>query len=98
MEGHRSDEDVHESRKSVKKVEALATLLKQLGCAPPRKDLERLSEARRILSKVRDADATIETFDRLRSRFSHRIPLKESTAIRMELRRQKTQMRRRAQA
>jgi CHAD domain-containing protein len=72
---------VHESRKSVKKVEALARLLDHVGFAPPRKEVKRLRAARRSLSRVRDADVAIETFDRLRSRFSHRIPEHTSAMI-----------------
>src|SRR5438105_3412981 len=49
-----SVDDVHEGRKSVKKVEALASLLDRLGFAPPRKDVERLHAAKAALSRLRD--------------------------------------------
>jgi CHAD domain-containing protein len=94
----RDDDDVHESRKSVKKVEALAMLLDEMGFPPPRKKIERLRAARRVLSRLRDADASIETFDRLRSRFADRIPEHTARVIRTRLTRQKTTLTRRAQA
>jgi CHAD domain-containing protein len=98
LQDHRDDDDVHEGRKSVKKVEALAKVLDQIGVAPPRKDVKRLREVRRTLSKLRDADAVIETFDHLRSRFAHRIPEHTSAIIRTHLSRRKSQMTHRAQA
>jgi AAA ATPase domain/CHAD domain len=98
LHDHPGNDDAHESRKSVKKVEALAKLLDQVGFAPPRKDLKRLRAARQTLSRVRDADAVIETFDRLQSRFSHRIPEHTSAIIRAHLMRRKSTITRRAQA
>jgi hypothetical protein len=47
---------------------------------------------------VRDADATIETFDQLQSRFGHQIPEHTSAMIRAHLTRRKSRMTRRAQA
>jgi predicted nucleic acid-binding protein len=85
------------AKHSIKKVEALARLLDQVGCAPPRKDVERLRAARRTLSRLRDADAIIGTFDRLRARFAHRIPEHTSAMILRRLTRQKSRMTRRAQ-
>ena len=98
LHDHRDDDDVHESRKSVKKVEALARLLEQIGFAPPRKNVKRLHATRRVLSRLRDADAIIETFDHLRSRFADRIPEHTSAMIRSRLTRRKSKMTRRAQA
>jgi CHAD domain-containing protein len=98
LQGDRDDDDVHEGRKSVKKVEALASLLDQIGFAPPRKDVKRLRAARRILSRLRDADAIIETLEHLRSRFGHRIPEHTLGMIRTRLMRRKSQMMQRAQA
>jgi CHAD domain-containing protein len=60
---------VHESRKSVKKVRAVAALLKQAGAKLPRKDRRRLKSAARALSRVRDSAAIIEMFDRVRRRY-----------------------------
>ena len=94
----RDDDDVHESRKSVKKVEALAKLLDQMGSPPPRKKIQRLRTARRVLSRLRDADASIETFNRLQSRFAERIPEHTARVIRTRLTRQKTTITRRAHA
>lgn len=98
LEGHRDDDDVHEGRKSVKKVEALTKLLDQIGFAPPRKDVERLRAARRTLSRLRDAEVNIETFEQLRSRFAHQIPEHTSAMIRTRLTRRKNKMMHRAQA
>jgi CHAD domain-containing protein len=89
---------VHESRKSLKKVEALARVLEQLGGAPRRKDVKRLRAARRTLSKLRDATVAIETFDRLRSRFARQIPEHTSAMITKHLARSKASMIERAHA
>jgi hypothetical protein len=69
-----------------------------MGSPPPRKKIERLRAARRVLSRLRDADASIETFDRLRSRFAERIPEHTAGVIRTRLTRQKTTITRRAQS
>ena len=98
LQDHRDDEDVHEGRKSLKKVEALAVLLHQVGSAPRRRDRKRLRAARRTLSRARDADAIVETFDHLRSRFAHRIPEHTSAMIRRHLTRRKSAATRRARA
>lgn len=45
---------VHESRKSVKKVRAVAALLTEGGATLPRRDRKRLKSAARALSRVRD--------------------------------------------
>jgi CHAD domain-containing protein len=90
IDGHRSDDEIHESRKGVKKVEAVTRLLDELGAAPPRKVLKRLHGARRTLSQMRDARALIETYDRLRARFSHRIPGHTSAMIRSHFTRRRT--------
>jgi CHAD domain-containing protein len=95
----RPDHDAaHQGRKSVKKVEALAKLLDQIGSGPPRKDVKHLRAARRALSRVRDAAIVIETFDRLHSRFSDQIPQHTSAMIRAHLARRKSMVTRRAQA
>jgi CHAD domain len=60
---------VHESRKSLKKVRAVAALLKQAGAKLPRRDRRRLRSAARALSRVRDSTAVIDTFDRVRRRY-----------------------------
>jgi len=60
---------VHESRKNVKKVRAIAAFLTQAGGKLPRKDRKRLKLAGRALSRVRDSSAIIDTFDRLRGRY-----------------------------
>jgi CHAD domain-containing protein len=98
LDGRRNDDDVHEARKSVKKVEALTKLLDAMKIPPPRKDLERLRKAKRSLSRLRDAEAVIETLEHLRSRFSHRIPEHTSTTIRARLEREKSEVMRRARS
>jgi CHAD domain-containing protein len=65
---------VHESRKSVKKVRAVAALMQQAGAKLPRKDGKRLKSAARALSKIRDSAAIIETFDRVRRRYPKQLP------------------------
>ena len=65
---------VHESRKSVKKVRAVAAFLKQAGAKLPRRDRRRLKSAARALSRVRDSTAIIDTFDRVRRRYPKQLP------------------------
>ena len=60
---------VYESRKSVKKVRAVAVFLEQAGAKLPRKDRKRLKSAARALSRLRDSAAIIDTFDRVRRRY-----------------------------
>jgi CHAD domain-containing protein len=63
------EEAVHEARKSVKKVRAVAAFLEHAGTKPRRKDRKRLKTAARALSKLRDSAAVVETFDRVRHRY-----------------------------
>jgi len=65
---------VHESRTRVKKVRAVAALLKQAGAKLPRRDRRRLKSAARALSRVRDSSAIIDTFDRVRRRYPKQLP------------------------
>ena len=65
---------VHESRKSVKKVRAVAALLEQAGVKLPRKDRKRLKSAASALSTIRDSAAIVETFDRVRRRYPKQLP------------------------
>jgi CHAD domain-containing protein len=60
---------VHESRKSLKKVRAVAAVLTEAGAKLPRRDRKRLKSAARALSRVRDRTAIIDTFDRVRRRY-----------------------------
>jgi CHAD domain-containing protein len=92
LKRNRNDDDVHEGRKSVKKAEAIANLLDQIGGRVRARDRDDLRTVKRSLSRFRDADAVIQTFDRLRSRFSRRIPAGTSTAIKTQLQRRKSQM------
>jgi CHAD domain-containing protein len=65
---------VHESRKSVKKVRAVAALLEQAGAKLPRKDRKRLKSAASALSRLRDSAAIIDTLDRVRRRYPKQLP------------------------
>jgi CHAD domain-containing protein len=60
---------VFESRKSLKKVRAVAVFLEQAGAKLPRKDRKRLKSSARALSRLRDSAAIIDTFDRVRRRY-----------------------------
>jgi CHAD domain-containing protein len=60
---------VHESRKRVKKVRAVAAFLEQAGAKLPRKDRKRLKSAGRALSRLRDSAAIVDTFKRVRERY-----------------------------
>lgn len=68
------DDVIHESRKSAKKVRAVAALWEQAGATVRRKDLRRLKSAAGALSKLRDSAAIIETFDRVQRRYPKRLP------------------------
>ena len=73
-EGSQFRSAVHESRKSVKKVRAVAAFLTQAGAKLPRRDRKRLKSAARALSRVRDSTAIIDTFDRVRRRYPKQLP------------------------
>src|SRR3954470_1437741 len=81
----RTDEDVHESRKSVKKAEAIAILLHRAGGDVSARDRKKLHRAKRALSRFRDADAAIQTLGHLQSRFPDRMPRRTVTALRQRL-------------
>jgi CHAD domain-containing protein len=72
--GTKFEDVIHESRKSVKKVRAVAALLDQAGAKLPRKDRKRLKSAARALSRLRDSAAIIESFDRVRRRYPKELP------------------------
>jgi CHAD domain-containing protein len=72
-EGSQFRSAVHESRKSVKKVRAVAAFLTQAGAKLPRRDRRRLKSAARALSRVRDSTAIIDTFDRVRRRYPRQL-------------------------
>jgi CHAD domain-containing protein len=65
---------IHESRKSVKKVRAVAALLEQAGAKLPRKDRKRLKSAARKLSRVRDSAAIVECLDNVHRRYPTELP------------------------
>jgi CHAD domain-containing protein len=72
--GTASEDLIHESRKSVKKVRAVAALLEQAGAKLPRKDHKRLKSAARALSTLRDSAVIIESLDRVRRRYPKQLP------------------------
>jgi CHAD domain-containing protein len=65
---------IHESRKSVKKVRAVAAFLEQAGAKLPRKDRKQLKSAARELSRLRDSAAIIESLQRVRRRYPKQLP------------------------
>jgi len=73
-EGSRFRTALHESRKSVKKVRAVAAFLAEAGAKLPRKDRKRLKSAARALSRVRDSTAIVDTFDLVRRRYPKQCP------------------------
>src|SRR3954469_24780218 len=73
-EGSRFRTALHESRKSVKKVRAVAAFLTEAGAKLPRKDRKRLKSAARALSRVRDSTAIVDTFDLVRRRYPAQCP------------------------
>jgi len=73
-EGSQFRSAVHESRKSVKKVRAVAAFLTEAGAKLPRKDRKRVKSAARALSRVRDSAAIIDTLDRVRRRYPRQLP------------------------
>jgi CHAD domain-containing protein len=68
------DKVIHESRKSLKKVRAVAALLERAGAKLPRKDHKRLKSAGRALSTLRDTAAIVDTLDRVRRRYPKQLP------------------------
>lgn len=65
---------VHESRKSVKKVRAVAAFLREAGAKIPHKDRARLKSAAAGLSRLRDSAAIIDALDRLRRTYPKQLP------------------------
>lgn len=69
QEGQDQDEDIHEARKSVKKVRALLRLVRpQLG-RTYQDESKVLRQVGRQLSELRDAGAVIEIFDKLKQKY-----------------------------
>ena len=60
---------IHESRKRIKKVRAVAAFLEQAGAKLPRKDYRRLKSAAQALSRLRDSTVIVESLDRVRRRY-----------------------------
>jgi CHAD domain-containing protein len=66
---------VHEARKDLKKARSLLRLVRgDLGSRRYRAQNGRLREAGRLLSGPRDAEAKLETIEKLRERFGARVP------------------------
>ena len=73
-DGSRFRTAVHESRKTIKKVRAVAAFLTQAGAKLPRRDRKRLQSAAGALSRIRDSAAIVDTFDRVRRRYPGQLP------------------------
>ena len=67
-------EAVHESRKRLKKVRAIVAVLEAADADIPRKDRKQLQSASRALSQLRDSDAIVDSFDRLRRHYPKQLP------------------------
>jgi CHAD domain-containing protein len=65
---------IHESRKSLKKVRAVAAVLEQAGAKLPRKDRKQLQSAAGALSRLRDSAAIVESLQRVRRRYPKLLP------------------------
>src|SRR5262245_7952957 len=65
------DEAVHEARKSVKKVRAIVQIIEADDGRGLDKCPKRLRKVNRSLSRLRDADAMIETLKKLRTSAPH---------------------------
>jgi len=80
-----SEDVIHESRKSVKKVRALTTLMSEAGAKLPRKDRKRLKAAARALSRLRDSAVVVESLDRVRRRYPKQFPDQTYRLVRHDL-------------
>ena len=80
-----SESVIHDSRKSVKKVRAVAALLEQAGARLPRKDRKRLKSAARELSGLRDSTVIIESLSRVHRRYPKRLPRRTYLILRRAL-------------
>jgi len=79
------DEAVHDARKRIKKTRAVLLLVRtQLDRTYEKQDGQ-LGKAGHQLAIERDADAMVETFDRLRARYRSRLRGRKMAAIRREL-------------
>jgi CHAD domain-containing protein len=76
---------IHESRKRVKRVRAVAALLEQTGAKLPRKDHKRLKSATSALSRLRDSAVIIESLDRVRRRYPKQLSAQTWRALRRGL-------------
>src|SRR5258708_18924097 len=65
---------VYESRKSLKKVRAIVAVLDAADGDILAADRKRLKSASRALSQLRDSDAIVATFDRLRRSYPKQLP------------------------
>jgi CHAD domain-containing protein len=91
LRGAAANGGVHEARKRVKKVRAVLKLWDGFHKGRWTKDRRRLREAGRTLSGLRDADAIIEAFDKVRKQYPDRLSEHSYAAIRRQLMSRKTQ-------
>ncbi len=83
---------LHAARKAVKKARAIVTLLREAKTAGLRKDARRLRTAGRTLSKLRDADAVIDTLGRVSRNAEPPVPEDTLLAIRSHFRHARAQV------
>jgi CHAD domain-containing protein len=91
LRGARASSKVHDARKRVKKVRAVANLMGEAHKGSWTKSDKRLRTAGRLLSDLRDTDAIVETFDGLRQRYPKRLSGRSNGVIRRQLIRQRAQ-------
>jgi CHAD domain-containing protein len=73
---------IHESRKSVKKVRAIAASLQEAGTEIPGTDLERLKSAAKALGGLRDSAAIVETLELVHRRYPRQFAERTFRAVR----------------
>ncbi len=94
--GNAAEADIHEARKSVKKVRAIVKLLRVPLGGRYATENGRLRAAGHRLARVRDADAMLQTLERLRGRYSAVITRTLEQRIARRLRREQRNARKRA--
>jgi CHAD domain-containing protein len=89
------DEDIHEARKSIKKVRAILRLMREELDGDYARDNAQLRDTGRKLSELRDAGAIIGTFDALTAKYKDEVGNGSLASIRraLETRKQETERR-----
>ena len=76
---------VHSARRALKKVRAILAMLEEDGGRGLKKHRRRLRDAGRALSRVRDVEVSIETFDRVLRRSPSALSRRTAVAVRRQL-------------